>query len=126
MIDLTIGCIVRLGIGEGDAVHVLDRTDAPHHVRGQSDDLAVRGQQRPAGVAGVDRRVRLDQVLHEDVLAQVAPPEPAHDADGDAVAVFEQRAADGDDGWPSFSAVGVAEGQRLQIRRPGFAAPPGR
>jgi hypothetical protein len=88
-----------------------------------ADDLAVRVDQRPARVAGVDGRVGLDGVDDRGLARLLAaaerrlllvalqsdgPVEGADDA-GTHRAVEPERAADGEDGVADVQVVGVAE-----------------
>src|SRR3989442_1307970 len=60
-----------------------------------SDHVAVRVQQRPAGVAGVDRRVGLDEVVVAAALGVHRTMQRRDDAHADAL-VEPERIADGD------------------------------
>ena len=80
------------------------------------DDPPASIGQRPAGVAGVERRVGLDDVLDEPARPAVPrrerPAERAHDAGRDAAGEAE-RVADRHDQLPDPEPVGVAERRRL-------------
>ena len=85
------------------------------------DDRARGVDQRPAGVARVDRRVGLDEVV--DPLAVVDRDVAAlagHDAAGHGERVGAERAADGDDELADLEAVAIADrGDRAgRSRRP--------
>ena len=54
------------GDGKADALR------APDHRGVDADDLAARGHQRPAGIAGIERGVGLDHVLDQPAAARAA------------------------------------------------------
>ncbi len=66
----------------------MDRKGEPHalgerdHGRVDPDDGAVQVDERPSAVAGVDRGVRLDESLEDEVRAGKGSTERAHDPDG--------------------------------------------
>src|SRR2546429_1730041 len=79
------------------------------------DDLAAQVHERPARVAGIDRRVRLDEVLvGRD--ADVRPPRRAHDADGDRL-VEPERVTDRDRPLADAERVRVAERRHGELHR---------
>ena len=91
---------------------LVDRHREPDAARSRADGrvdpdhLAARVDERPAAVAEIDGRVRLDVVV-EARVEQLAPDE-ADDADRDRVHVAE-RVADGADPFADPQIVGVAE-----------------
>jgi hypothetical protein len=73
-----------------------------------TDDLPVHVDQRTAGVSGIDRRIRLNEVLELALRALIDGPVLGRDdAGGDRLRKFE-RLADGDDPLADLGAVGVA------------------
>ncbi len=104
----------RLGSAHADResdVLGLRRTGRVH-----ADDRAVEGQQRPTGVARVDRGVGLDQVV--EVFAVVGGDrtvERRHDSGrGGRTARQGQRVADRDDGHPDGELIRVTQRERVQ------------
>ena len=94
--------------GEADALRARDdrRVDADH--------LAVRIDQRPAGIAGIEGRVGLQHIIDQPagLRAQTAP-ERAHHAGGDRV-LESVRVADGDRELADAHAARRAEHHRGQ------------
>ena len=84
------------------------------NLRGDADQLAVGRHQRAAGVAAVDRRIGLQEVLIAAVAALGRPALRAQDAHGHGLADTE-RVADGEDDVADARAVRIAEGQRRQV-----------
>ena len=80
-------------------------------LRVDADQLAARVDQRAAGVALVDRRVGLDEVLEAAVADAGRAALRADDAHGDGLADAE-RIADGEHDVADAHRVGVAERQR--------------
>ena len=76
--------------------------------------MAIEVDQRTAGVAAVDRRVGLDEVLVAALGESTAPAQRAHDARGHRLAQIE-RIADGDHEIADREFVGVAERQRFEV-----------
>ena len=72
--------------------------------------------ERAAGVAGVDRRVGLDEVLVA-FRVDAGAAERADDAGGDGVAEAE-RIADRDDEIADFGAIGIGDRHVDEVRRP--------
>ena len=69
---------------------------AGRDLRVDPDDLAARVDERPAGIARVDRRIRLDDVVDLEVVGSAdLALERRHDARGDR-AVVAERVADRD------------------------------
>ncbi len=68
--------------------------------------------QSPAGVAGVDRGIGLDEIL-EGVDAQLTAPQGRHDAAGDGLPDPE-RIADGQDLVTDLQLIGLAPGDDRQ------------
>src|SRR5213075_2590809 len=85
---------------EDGGVDADGETDAlrPHDHRGiDADDVAARVDQRPSGVAGIERRVGLDDVLDQaPALGAHGAPQRADYAGGDG-GLEAERVADGDD-----------------------------
>src|SRR6185436_4798689 len=80
-----------------------------------ADDVAVGVEQRAAGVAVVDRGVRLDRAVDREVVRGLdRAVERADDAGRDG-ALEAERAADGDDAGAHEDVVGVGELQRVQL-----------
>ncbi len=79
-----------------------------------ADHLAARIEQRPAGVAGVDGRVGLDDV--EDVVAGLRFQGPAQGTDHARRQrpVKAERVANGDGPLADTDRLGRAQGERLQ------------
>ena len=91
-----------LGIGDDGRVH-------PH-------DLTGRVDERPAGVAGVDGGVGLDQALQRDPLGGEVAILGRHDPAGDGgLAAEVERVADGDHLVTDLEVVGGAELRRHQV-----------
>ena len=84
------------------------------------DDVAADADERPARVAGIDRRVGLDEVLNAPVAAPgeiERAPFGADDARGDGEGeVLAQRIAHGQHPLAHPGAVAVAEGSGREIR----------
>ena len=82
-----------------------------------ADDLAVRGNQRPAGIARVERRVGLDHVVDQPAgLRAQRAAERGHDAGGHRR--FEaERIADGDHELAALEPLGIAQRRRRQRDR---------
>ncbi len=87
--------------------------------RVDGDDLAVEVHQRAAAVAGIDRRVGLEEVLDVRLRSlaegQTVPPRGADDAEGDRPAQSEGT-PHGEDEIAGLHAVAVADGSGDQIR----------
>ena len=88
-----------------------------NHRRVHADDFAARIDQRPAGIARVQRRVGLDDVVHQP--ARTGPERPAQRADhARRHGVLEAvRIADGDGQLAHPQLVGIAEPHRFEVRR---------
>jgi hypothetical protein len=93
---------------EADAHNRRTRED----LRIDADHLAARVQQRPAGVALVDRHVGLDE-RHVALVGTGAAAERADDAGGDRVVEAERR-ADRDHPLPG-ERVGIADAHGRQV-----------
>ena len=73
------------------------------------DDLAIGVEQRPAGVAGVDGGVGLDEVGEVGFAVGLhVAANGGHDAGADAVAIAH-GVADGDDGLADHEVAAIAE-----------------
>jgi len=83
-------------------------------LRVDADHFTVHVEQRPAGVAGIDRHIGLDE-RHEIVLRQRAPL-GADDARRHA-AVEAERRADGDHPFAHLEFIRVADGDFRQAGR---------
>ncbi len=85
-----------------------------------ADNLAARVQKRPAGVAGIDGRIGLDDV--EDVVATVGFQRPAEGTDHSRRQrpVEAERVADGDGPLADAYIISGGHGQRLHRRRAGI------
>ncbi len=78
-----------------------------------ADELAARVDQRTARVAGIDRRIRLDEIfVVRD--ADVGAADRANDAHRDG-RVQRERISDGEDILAHFELVGIAPRYRRQI-----------
>ena len=84
------GRAMLIGIGEVDALALAGARGV------DADDLAARVEQRAAAVAGVDRRVGLDEVGEHAALDRDAPADRRDDAARHRVGERAERAADGD------------------------------
>src|SRR5262249_57026551 len=85
-----------------------DRAGAGNDRRVDADQLAARVHQGAAAVAGVDRRVGLDEVLVVRE-AEIGPPRRADDAGGDGVPErLGEGVADGEDPLADLEAIGGA------------------
>ena len=97
---------VLLGDREAESLRRQDRRGV------DADHVAARRHQRPAGVAGIQRRVGLDDVVHQPPgLRRAATAERADDAGGHRVMEAE-RVADRD------RDLADAHGARVAERRP--------
>ena len=86
-------------------------------LRVHADDLTAHVQQRPAGVAVVDRRVRLDDVVdREAVRRRDQALECANDPRGGS-AIEAEWVPDRDDRIADLQLIRVAEGKRRQCAR---------
>ena len=95
--------------GEADVLGVADDRGV------DADDGAVGGDERPAGVAGVDGGVGLDEVVEADAAAVDLPVEGRDDAPGDGRLAGEvEGVADGDDLVADLQVGRVAERRRHQ------------
>src|SRR6202034_3432110 len=82
----------------------------------EAEDLALRVEQRPAGVARVDRGVGLDRAGDRVLVRGLdAAADGADDALGGRLGQAE-RAADRDDRIADLGRRGVGEGDRVQLR----------
>ena len=88
-----------------------------NHHRVHADDFAARIDQRPAGIARIQRRVRLDEIVHEPArLRAERPAQRAHHARRHRV-LEAVGIADGDGELAHAQLVGIPEAHRLQVRR---------
>src|SRR5262249_23994308 len=97
------------GDGESDA-DVAAATAEDRRV--DADDLALGVEQGTAGVAGIDGRVGLDEVVVGPLVD--VPADGADDADGDRVLEAE-RVADGDDPLADTEGVRITQLHRGQV-----------
>jgi hypothetical protein len=110
-----------LGHDLGGGAHRNGEADAQRTAAGRQDgrvdaDQAPGGvDERAAGVAGIDRGIGLDEVL-EGVDTDPVAAGAADDALGDGLP-HSERVADCEDDVADLHAVGVAEGDRLQVLR---------
>ena len=80
-----------------------------------ADDLAARVEQRAAGVAGIERRVGLQDVVDQPAGAGgEGAAERADDAGGDGV-VEAERIADGDGDLADADFAGIGEAEVVQV-----------
>ncbi len=102
------------GNGKPDA---LAAAGARGNGRVHSDHFALEIQQRPAAIAGIDRRIGLHEILEPHAFAQlqITPPFGADDAERDRVAQTK-RAADGQHKVADVGFIAVADPRRSQAR----------
>src|SRR5215207_3516870 len=100
------------GDGEADAhrAAAVGRED----LRVDADHAPLRVEQRPAGVARVDRGVGLDGALDDAAVARLDGPLEAGDDAGRQRAVEAERVADGQNLLPDREAVAVGHRHDLQ------------
>ncbi len=97
--------------GEADALR------RQNHRAVHADDFAARIDQRPAGIARVQRRVGLDDVVHQPAgIRAQRPAQRAHHARRHGV-LKAVRIADGDGELADAQALRFAQFRRGQVRR---------
>src|SRR5690606_25440336 len=103
--------------GDGKADAAVGRLARGADLRVHADHLSAQVEQRPAGVAGVDRRVRLDDlrdaVAAHDAAGRDAAPRGADDPGAHAAAQAE-GVADGDHPLAGPYVIRVAQRDRVR------------
>ena len=103
--------------GEADAEVALLTGVAGRNLRVDADHLAARVEQRPAGVAVVQRGVGLDRVLDREVVRRGERPVDRADDPGGHRARVAEGIADRDDGVADLRVVRVAPDERRERAR---------
>ena len=89
-----------------------------HDDRGvDADNLAVRGDQRTAGIAGIERGVGLDHVVDQPARARPQRAPERRDHAGSHRRFEAERIADGDHQLAALEQLGIAERRRRQRHR---------
>ena len=78
------------------------------------DELALQVDEGAAGIAGIDGRVDLNEVL-ENLVADVGAHQRTHDPHG-CGALQPERTADRDDDVPDLQVIGIAERHEWEVR----------
>ena len=106
--------IDRHGEPDADVARAARHAAIAVNRRVDADDLAAKVEQRSAGVAGIDRRVRLKHVRAALLRNRERPAGRADDADADGMSKVE-RIADRHDPVARLHLAGVAELGHRQI-----------
>ena len=83
-----------------------------------ADDFAARGDQRPAGIAGIERGIGLDHVVDQPAVARAQRAAERGDDAGRHGGFEAERIADGDHQLAALELFGIAERRRRQASPP--------